>query len=574
MIETPLLFLDIGFVIIAGTILAHIAKMLKQPLIVGYIIAGIIIGPIGLGLIRDYLTMDALAELGVAFLLFAVGMQIDFSKVWKFKKTILFGGIAQIAITALSVTGIMNAFGMGFVESVYIGLIMAFSSTAVAVKLLSDSHRLDSLEAKLIIGYLLIQDMAAVIVLPLLANPETILSLELMGQFGFGILGLFALVFLFSKIVFPKVLKSASKNPELFYLTTISSCFLFMLFASAVNFSIVVGAFLGGLAISRVSLSTEALSKVVYIRDLFATIFFVSLGMQLNLAIFAGQSVILFPILLLIVFILNPLIFYLVTMYSGFGNKIAWFVGLSLAQASEFSFIIARQGFKLGQIAEPMYNIVIWVILISMITTPYLMRLSGSISSFSEKWESKKPSSRRKMFFERTLQKYVNLPSPDKLKGHIIIAGGGVFGGTIAEELKESADLVVVDHDPEVLQKMADRGIKAVYGSKTNEEVWNRISLANAKAIVVTIPEAEMAIKLVRKAKAVNSGLVIFGRAHYFKDALQMYRENADVVVMPAVLGSNACLEEIKKYLQTGKAPEPALREEFIDVLKERAKEE
>ena len=572
MIEAPVLLLDLAFIILAGTIFAFIARLLKQPLLVGYIIAGIVIGPIGLHLIQDYAPITVLAELGIAFLLFAIGMQIDFSKAWRFKKTILLGGLSQIVITAITVTAIMQYFGLEFVESIYIGMIMAFSSTAVAVKLLSDSNRLSSLEAKLIIGYLLIQDFAAVIALPLLANAGNLFSLGPFAKLAGGVIVLFLLAFVFSKKVLPRIMQVSVKDPEVFYLTTISTCFLFMLIAYIADFSIVVGAFIGGLALGKISLSSEALSKVKYIRDLFATIFFVSLGTQLSLSIFSAESAFLYPILLAIVFILNPLIFYIVTLYSGFGNKIAWFVGLSLAQASEFSFIIAMQGLNLGQISEALYNTVIWVILISMIATPYLMKSSGRVANFFQKLGRKSP--RRRNFFERTLKLYTELPDPKELKGHIVVAGGGVFGGTIAQALKNKESVVVVDHDPETLHKLSGKKITAVYGSRTNEEIWYKVGLKNAKALVVTIPESETALGLVKKAKHANPKLAVFARAHYFKDAVALYNAKADFVVQPVVLGSNACLEAIQNFLSNGKVPSQALQAEYLRVLKEKAEEE
>jgi CPA2 family monovalent cation:H+ antiporter-2 len=572
MIETPVLLFDLGFVILAGTIFAFIAKILKQPVIIGYIVAGIVLGPIGFQLIKDYANISVLSELGVAFLLFAIGMQIDFSKLWKFKKTIILGGLAQIGITACVVSIIMQFFGLGFIESIYLGFIMAFSSTAIVVKILSDAKKLGSLEAKLVVGYALVQDIVAVIVLPLLANPETIMSPGLMGFFLLGIIGLFALAFIFSKKIFPIILEFSAKNSELFYLTTVSSCFLFMFFANSLGFSIAVGAFIGGLALAKVSYSSEALSRIVHIRDLFATVFFVSLGMQLSLSFFSAQSLVFFPILLAIVFVLNPLILYFITLYSGFGKKIAWFVGLSLAQASEFSFILARQGLAGGQISEALYNTAIWVILISMVSTPYLINASPKIADFFQKIFGK--IEKNKIFYERKLKKFTELPSASELKGHIVIAGGGVFGSSIATALKDNAKVIVVDQDPEVLEKLNSKKITAVYASRTNDEIWEKICLENAKIFVITIPDANTAIKLVQKAKKLNPMLGVFVRAHYFKDALELYNAKADFVVMPVVLGGNTCLEAIQSFLETGKIPEPALREEFMRVLREKAAEE
>ncbi|MDD5148239.1 MAG: cation:proton antiporter [Candidatus ainarchaeum sp.] len=570
-IAATTLVLDIGFIILAGTVFAFIARLLKQPIIVGYIIAGIVVGPIGLKLIGNYSTIGVLSDLGVAFLLFAIAMQIDFSKLWQFKRTIVLGGLAQIAITATAVALLIHFLNFGWIASIYTGLMVAFSSTAIVVKVLSDSRRLNSLEAKLIIGYALVQDLAAVIALPLLANPATLISFDLMGKFLLSLIIIFALAVICSVKIFPKIMSFSSKNQELFYLASISSCFLFIFVAQALNFSIAVGAFIGGLALARVSFSTEALTRIEYIRDLFATIFFVSLGMQLTLSIFSPHSLVLFPILLAIVFILNPIILYIITLYSGFGNKVAWFVALSLAQASEFSFILARQGLNLGQISEPLYNNIIWVILISMVATPYLMGSSDRIANFFHKAFKIKENTRS--FFERKLKLW-SLPEPRLIKDHIIIAGGGVFGSAIAESLKNSAQIIVVDHDPEALKRLSSKGITAVFASRANSEIWEKLSIESAKAFVVTVPESSFALKLVRKVKKTNPKTVVFVRAHYYRDALDFYNAKADFVVMPAVLGSNTCLEAIESFLETGKMPQVSFQDEFMRVLKEKAEEE
>jgi CPA2 family monovalent cation:H+ antiporter-2 len=276
--------------------------------------------------------------------------------------------------------------------------------------------------------------------------------------------------------------------------------------------------------------------------------------------------------MLAIVFILNPVILYFITLYSGFGKKIAWFVGVSLAQASEFSFILARQGFAGDQISEALYNSAIWVILISMVATPYLINSSEKVSDFFQRFS--RNTGKRNLFYERKLKKFMELPSADELKSHIVIAGCGVFGSGIANALKDSTKIIVVDHDPEVLEKLNSKKITAVYASKTNDEIWEKLCLENAKAFVITLPDANTATRLVKKAKKMNPKLAVFARAHYFKDALGLYNAKADFVVMPVVLGGNTCLEAIENYLETGKIPSPALQEEFMRVLKEKAEEE
>ncbi len=566
------LLFDLAAIIIAGTILAYAARYFKQPLLVAYIIAGIIIGPIGLHLINDYTTIAELSELGVAFLLFTVGMELDFSRMFEYKKIIFFGGILQVFVTAAIVAVIMGFFAMNPIEAVYVGFILAFSSTVIVVKLLSSANQLNSLEGKLIIGYALVQDLVAVIVLPLLANPAAIANPAIFFDFFLRMLAMFLLAFVLSKIVIPRVLDYSAKSQEIFYLTTLSSCFAFIFLSQLLGFSIAVGGFIGGIAMARVPSNNEALANIRYIRDLFATIFFVSLGMQFNIISLSNLPLLI--VLLLIVFVLNPIIFGIINLYAGFGLRTSIFVGLALAQASEFSFVFASQGLKLSQISQSTFDISIFVILLSLIATPYLMQstdLAYRIVSRLKKLFNIQDSE----YFRRRIKKIELYPRESEKKQHIIIAGCGVFGAEIAENLHSTNRIVIVDHDPEVISKFSKRGIPAVYGERFDEAIWKKIGLQEARILIATIPDTKTLVSLVKKAKELNSKIIVFARAHYFSEALELYRNGADFVIMPQVIGGNYCLKVICDFLETGKLEETNhLRGEFFSYLKEKAGEE
>ncbi|MDO8625107.1 MAG: cation:proton antiporter, partial [Candidatus Diapherotrites archaeon] len=279
--ELGLLF-DFGLVLVAGTVFGFLARELKQPLLVGYIIAGLIIGPLGFQLISDSNAILSLAELGVAFLLFAVGMEIDFSKLAQYKKPILIGGFLQVAITSVIVSLALRFFALPFLESVYVGLIVAFSSSVIAVKLLTDSRQLNSLEGKLIIGYALVQDLLAVVLMPLLAHPESVFSPGALVMLLASFVVLVLTGYILGKFVFPRVTTEAAKSQEVFFLTMVSSCFLFIFLSKSLGFPLAVGAFIGGLALGRIPFNLEAQNSVHYLRDLFGTVFFVALGLQLK----------------------------------------------------------------------------------------------------------------------------------------------------------------------------------------------------------------------------------------------------------------------------------------------------
>ncbi len=571
MAAESLLLQDLGFIILAGTLVAFLFRKLNQPLIVAYIFAGLLVGPIGLGLIRDTANVGALAQLGVAFLLFALGMEIDFSKLWQFKKPVLLGGLGQIVLNTLVVAALVHWIGLGLMESIYAGFIVSFSSTVIVVKILSERKQLNSLEGRLIIGYALVQDLVAVLVLPLLANPSAISNAGLLVGILASLALLLLLGILLSKFVFPFLIRSSAKHPELFYLMVLSSFFFFTAVSLQLNFSLAAGAFIGGLALSRTTFSSEALSIIRNIRDLFATIFFVSLGMQLTLFPFQANFLV-FLVMIGVIFILNPIIFTVVNLSEGFGLRVSLFIGLALAQASEFSFILASQGFALGQISESVYNIAIWTIIISMIATPYMINRADSLHNWIRRRLVPKPIP----FFRRRLEQLERLPpSAEPLENHIVIAGAGVFGSTLATQLQSKGPVVIVEQDPELVYHFAQRGFFAVFGSRQNQDVWEKTRLEKARLLIVTIPDKNAAVQVVRNARKKNPGLFIFGRAHYYRDALELYKNGADFVVMPQIIGSNFSLQLIEEFLDTGKKPKAApLEDEYFRLLEEKALKE
>jgi len=560
--------LSLGVIMVASTIVALIARKLKQQLIFAYLITGIIIGPIGVGLVTNTQDILVLSELGVAFLLFAIGIESDFSKLLKMKNILFFGALVQVLITTLAVFALMQYVGLGFIESAYIGLILAFSSTVITVKFLSDKNQISTLHGRLIIGFAVCQDLIAVLALPLLARPETIFEISLFGKFLLGIIALFALAVLLNKLVLPKLLKNHAQNQELFFLIVISTCLGFMYVANLLNFSLAVGAFIGGLTLSSLPYNVEALSRIRGLRDFFTIIFFASLGMQLSLA-FGNFPLLAAIAMFLVIYLLNPLIYFLITYFAGYGSRTALTVGLALEQASEFSFILAAQALALGQMSQNVYSLAILVIVVSMATTPYVLENTSRIYDFLNSGFKKlfpKYSSKR---FNRKLKELENLPK-EELENHIVILGSGVFGNSIAAVLRNYGTVVTVDHNPSNVLANIKRKLYSIYGSAESPEVWKKANYEKARLIVSTMPDTSSAISVIQKIKKANKEVVIFARAHNFDEALKMYNAGVESVILPQVLGSNECLKQIQTFLATGKTISSKLKNEYINYLREK----
>jgi len=570
----PKLLIDLFIIITAGTGLGCVARLLRQPILVAYLIAGLVIGPVGFALISSSSDILMFAELGVAILLFAVGIETDFHKMVKMKGTVIGGSVLQVFITAAFVFLVRDFFGLGVVESVYLGLILAFSSTVIGVKILTQEGQVSTLHGRFIIGFAVVQDALAVLLLPLLAKPETILHLGIAANFLLSVFSLFGIAYLLNKFILPRVLDRFAGIPELFYLIIVSVCFFFISLSIFFNFNIAVGAFIGGISLSSLPYNVEASSKIRGLRDFFSTIFFVSIGMQLSLG-FGGISPALLLAMVCVVYILNPLVYFSMATIAGYGGKTAFLIGMALAQAGEFSFIVASQGLALGQISQPVYNMAMLVIAISIITTPYLMQNSGGIYSALEKIADRAVPPKKRAFLGHRIRKLERLPDKKSLRKHMILVGAGIFGAGLVPLLKERGTLVIVDHNPHVIADLIKNGNHAIYGSPDNEDVWDKVSLGEAKLLLITIPNTEKAAKLIKKAKKENKEITVFARAHYNHDALQLYNSGADFVCMPHIIGANLFIRSVAEFLDTGKLQKVSkLQEEYMGYLKEKAKEE
>ncbi len=575
-IQSSGLVFELGLIVVFATLMALIGRLLKQPLILSYIVAGVIIGPIGLnliGLTDGMQNITLISELGVAFLLFTVGVESDLNKLKNIGKVVFIGSVVQVLLISLISFFLFNFLQLPFITSVYLGLILAFSSTMVVVKNLSDTQKLNTLHGRLMIGFLLVQDFLIVLALPLVSvdsfSFEIVLPIIVKGIL------LLLLAFFLGKFVFSKVVSYSSKSQELLFLSGLSTCFVFIFISILLDFSPAVGAFLAGLSLSSLSSNLELIGKIRGIRDFFVTVFFVSLGVQLTLSfsMYSLEFVLLIAVLMLgIVLLLKPIIFALISIIAGYGTRNGLLVGFSLAQISEFSFILAAQGFSSGSLPQDLFSVTIIITALTMALTPYFMNSTEGIYLKLSRFFH--PFSKRVQFVDK-LNDLEKLPEETELNNHIIIVGAGVMGSSIAQAIGRHNDIVVIDHDPDVIFNQIKLGINSVCGNIENDEVWSKVNLSKASLMVIAIPEITYSLYLVNKAKRINPKISIFARAKTKRDALNLYESKVDFVILPDVLGSNVFIKNIASFLETGKVLNISnFRGEFVSYLKEETKTE
>lgn len=531
--ENLVILFEIGIMLIIAAILSFIIKLFKQPLIPAYILTGILIGPLVLGVIKNQELILSLSEIGIAFLIFTAGLEIDLKKLKQVGKTSVLGGVLQIAILFIIAFFISIWFGLAGEVPIYIGLVVAFSSTMVVVKLLYDRRELNSLHGRIIIGILLIQDIVAVAALAILTTDFTLnsITISLAKAVGFAIAAI-----LLSKAINP-VLKRAAKFPELLFLVSISFLFLFAIGASIAQLSVVIGAFFAGVALANSDFKTEIEGKISPIRDFFAIIFFVALGMQLQLI--SKQLFSLLLILLGLVIILKPLVIMFLIRILGHRKRTSFLTGNALAQTSEFSLVIATLGFSLGHISQGLFSTLILLTIITMSLTTYFIGYERKLF-YLFSW----PLNIFNRFKSTKEQLEYFLGGEHK----IVLFGCHRIGSLLLKEFeKEKKKIIVVDYNPEIISSLIQKKIPCIYGDFINEEVLEKVGIKDIEVMISTIPDLEDNLLLIKKTKRLNSKALIFVVANRISEALKLYKAGADYVLLPQIIGGQKAYGIIKK---------------------------
>ena len=541
MSELQLLW-DMGLVIVAATLLAYVTKVLRQPLILAYVFAGIAIGPLGLGLITNSDVIRTLSELGIAFLLFIVGLELDLRRIKDIgvaattiavvKSALLFG-VVVIVMSAASP-------GLSRVELVYMGIALAFSSTMIVVKLLSDKGELETLHGRLVLGILLVEDLLAIIALSLLTtidNPSfSTVALSLVNSVGLFSIGIVA-----SRFVIPTLFRLVSDSHELMFLTALTIFFVFAKLSQIADLPVAIGTFIAGVALATFPYNLEIVGKVRSLRDFFAIIFFVSLGMEIKMGDTNG---ILLPSLVLtfIIVVVKPVVVMALTSLFGYRRRVSFLTGISLTQISEFSLIILSQGLLLGAVSNKLFSIVALTSTITFTITAYAIKFNTSLYNML--------SSRLMMLDGISGGRSRDLEDiPEHLKSHIVVCGCHRMGYNIVKKLQRMGkQYIVIDYNPERAKALLREGIPCTYGDLLDVDVLKKLCLDRADVVVSTIINDEDSMLLIEESKRANPRLFVIVTTGTVDKALELYSLGADYVIIPKILSGVHAAELIEDY--------------------------
>lgn len=548
--QTQSILLSISLVIIFAAILAYISYLLKQDLIIAYIAAGIILGPFIFGLIKDKSLINSFAEIGISFLLFIAGLELGIRKLKEIAKASVITGTIQVFGVSILTFFVLILFGFNKVEAFILGCAIAFSSTVVIVKILSDKGELDSLQGRIIVGIMLIQDIFAIILLAIFSNQNILIFLNF---FKFLLLCLFSF---FIGFITKPIIKKSSSSTELLFIISLAFLFLFVYISYILNLSIGIGAFLAGIILANTPYKIDIETKIKPLKDFFSIIFFVFIGMWLTV-ISKEILILLIPIFFILVFF-EPILTALVLRFNGYKIRQSLDIGFSFAQISEFSLIIVLHYMNLGLIQQKAFELIVLVGVVSIALTPYTMKFSKLFY---------KPF---KIFDEINIP-FRKIGYTSKGKKTVLIIGCHRMGSIYIKELEKiKHKLIVVDFNPEIIRALEKKGISAIYGDVTNIELFNtsqlKTQLPNLRVIISTIPKKEINEMIIKYFKKINKNIFIAVTANRIDDALELYNYGADFVIMPLVMSAIYSIEMIKKLT---KKQFKKLRKEQIEFLKQ-----
>ncbi len=521
---------EIVALFLVSVLIAFICYKLKLVPIVGFLIAGVVIGPNALGLVQDQELVDMLAEIGIILLLFTIGIEFSLEKLARIKSAIFIGGGVQVLLTVASVVGIFLLLNINWKIGIYTGFLVALSSTAIILGLLSEQKKTDTPAGRLSLAVLIFQDfaiIAMVLLVPLLSG-ESGSTVDILLVLGKAVLLILGIVLLARKIV-PWILDKVAqtRRQELFLLTVMAICFGTAALTNLANVSLALGAFLAGLVVSESHYSDHALSEIIPLKTIFNAVFFVSVGMLLDV-----KFVLEYPLLLLGiasgVLVLKFILSSVSLLILGYPVRVAAASGIVLSQIGEFSFVLEREGRKagldpggFGELGSQMF---IAVSVILMLLTPFFLSISPKVGELLSKTPLKKLGEKRK--------KDKDAKVDVKLEDHVILVGYGPAGRNLARIFTDTnIPFIVIEMNPKSVNEMHKNGINAIYGDATRSHILEHAQIEKAKLCVIAINDLDANPRIIKLAKYLNPTLQVIVRTRYLAQAEAMEIAGADTVV-------------------------------------------
>ena len=556
--------LEIALVLSVALLLGGLFERIRQNAVTGYLLAGLLLGPAGTGWISNVEHIRLLAELGVALLLFTIGLEFSLSRLRASGRMAILGGTIQIVVTGVVGGSAAAASGLSTVEAIIIGAALSLSSTAVVLRVLADRTELESLHGRNALGILLLQDLAVVpLVLLVLALGEGVTGSAAFARFAFSIgvaTALIAAIFLVTKYVFPRLLDIASayRNRDLPVVLSFAVCLGAAGVSHAANLTPILGAFLAGMLLAESPFAAQIRADITPLRAVFLTLFFTSVGMLAQLPT-GGALLVVVPLALVIMWGKAMIVGFVVRLFRQ-PHTVAVSTGLALSQVGEFSFVLLELGYRQGLLPHETFQVLLSVSIVTLVLTPYVIagapRLGEAITRILYRFTSASPAGVR------------SASNGQHLSGHVIIVGFGPAGQRVAEALQEAAmPFVVVDLNPRSVSAHRP-AVPIEFGDAARPEILHHLGIKHSRALVVTVPEPHMSELIIRQAKRIAPSIPVVARVRYHTHGSRLARAGADRAVDEENLLGRALVNALQEVI--GAAPE-AVAEDVRNEVDQRS---
>lgn len=518
-----ILLQNMSVILITAVIVLLIFNKLKLPTMIGLFITGIVLGHA----INDTSMISTLSELGVIFLLFIIGLEFSAEKFSAIKRYALIGGILQVGLTTILVSALGLVLGLNMNSAIFLGFLVSFSSTAISMKVMQQRHITHSVQGRVTLGILIFQDIAVIVVLlitPLLGGQD--IAFTNLPSLIVKIASLVLLIYIGSKWFIPLALRDAAKtkNRDLFLLLTLFICMGTTFATSLIGIGPELGAFIAGLLISDTDYSHQTLGYIQPFQDVFMSLFFISIGLMVNLHLFLANIAIIIALTAVILAIK-----FIATFATGMALKLPAKVTISIAvllsQIGEFSFVLAREGMAYGLMSSRFFSIFLGVSILTMSASPFLAKLTPKISKIIGKIDYFKVDDELKTLPEE-------IEDVRNIEDHVILVGMGRNGKHMAKACKEfRIPYRIVDMNPVIVENQQALGIPIIYGKASNESVLKELGITSALCIVISASTYDETLKTIDAARRLNPDIHIIVRTKYLKNIDEVIEAGADEVI-------------------------------------------
>lgn len=511
---------DIVVILLVSLPIIFLFKKINIPTIVGFLIAGLIIGPHGFRLINDSDSINSMAQMGVIALLFTIGLEISFKELARIKKFVFIAGTLQVVLTIFISTLFAMSLGLSTTLAIFIGMLISVSSTSIILTLLTQSNELGAPHGQIALSVSIFQDLAVVAMvlsLPLLSGQVDYNLSKVFFQllFAFGAVGM---IFIAAKFIIPFVMVHLARTRlrEIFTIGTILILLGTAYLTFSIGLSFALGAFIAGLILSESDYSSQIVSEILPFKDVFISLFFVSIGLLLNI-----QMVLAYPLLILTIslgiILLKALVVIFIVLLIKYPLRVAVMSGLMLAQIGEFAFVLALEGNNAGIINEDYYNAFLASSIFTMIMIPIVFKLAPVIGFQSSKLEPYKK--------QRDSEK-------EKFSGHVVIAGYGLNGRNLTRVLKETGiKYIVVEMNPDTVREEKMKGERIIFGDISKVEILEDVCIDRAKVLVFAISDPGTTRRSLSLAKQINPNIYTVVRTRYVNEIEELAKLGADVII-------------------------------------------